>query len=253
MRSIWKGRMGFGLVGMNVKLHKAVDQSEISFHLMHTECGGGRIRMLYQCQNCQTVLDSRPKEKGYEYAEGQYVILSEADFQALPLKSLKQIEILGFVRDGIDARAIEATYYLSPDKGGTNQKPFQLLYTAMERLGVQAIGKLAYRDREHLCVIQPFDGIMLCQTLCYAQEIRPHQELKQAEVALSEKETELGEALVQQMVMVFNFSVFQDEYQKALEELIQAKIEGRELTPVAQDEAPSGDLVGQLLASIGMK
>lgn len=246
--------MGFGLVGMNVKLHKAVDQSEIRFHLMHTECGGGRIRMLYQCQNCQATLEGRTGlQKGYEYAEGQYVILSEADFQALPLKSLKQIEILGFVEDGIDARAIEATYYLSPDKGGTNQKPFQLLYTAMERLGVQAVGKLAYRDREHLCVIQPFDGIMLCQTLCYAQEIRPYQELKQAEVALSEKEMELGEALVKQMVMVFDFSVFEDEYQKALEELIQAKIEGREIAPVAEAEAPTGDLVGQLLASIGMK
>jgi len=250
MKSIWKGRLGFGLVGMEVKLYKAVDQAETEFHLMHQDCGGGRIKYLYQCQKCQAQIAERGQlKKGYEYSKDQYIILEQGDLERLPLKTLHQIEVIGFVEGPVDPRALETAYYLAPDKG--NEKPFGLLYQAMQRLNVKAIGKLAYREREHLCLVQPFDGVLLVQTLCYADEIRPYDEIKPNTATLSEKEIGLGEALVKEMVMVFDHATFKDEYREALEKLIEAKVEGKELAPVAVSEATSGgDLVSQLLASL---
>ena len=252
MRSIWKGQMGFGLISLPVKLYGATDSKGISFHLMHQECGGGRISYLYKCRGCGAILENRSAlKKGYEYAKDHYVILEEQDFQALPLKTLKQIEIVGFTEDELDPRAFDATYYLSPEKGG--EKPYQLLLSVMERLNVRAVGKLAYREREHICMVSPFDGIMLLHTLCYADEIRDYEEIKPMAVALGDRELELGETLVRQMMMAFDLSAFKDDYREALEALIEAKIEGREIAVAEEAPAPAGDLVDQLLASIGMK
>ena len=252
MRSIWKGQMGLGLISLPVKLYGATDTKGISFHLMHHPCGGGRIKYLYKCHKCEAILENRSElKKGYEYAKDHYAILDDADFASLPLKTLKQIEVLGFTQGELDPRAIDATYYLSPEKGG--EKPYHLLLTVMERLNVRAIGKLAYREREHLCVVPPFDGIMLLQTLFYADEIRGYEEIKPQSVSLSEREIELGETLVRQMAMSFDHSAFKDQYKEALEALIEAKIEGREIARAEEAPAPAGDLVDQLLASIGMK
>lgn len=251
MRSIWKGRMGFGLIGLNVKLYKATETKEIGMHLMHAECGGGRIKYLYQCQNCAALVSRSELKKGYEYAKDQVLILDDADFASLPLKTLKQIEIVGFVGDSLDPRLIEETYYLSADKGG--EKAYQLLHSVMARLGVKAIGKLAYREREHLAVIFPFDSVFVLQTLIYTEELRSYEELKPTAIALSDKELELGEVLVKQMVMDFDHASYQDDYKQALERMIEAKIDGREITAPAEAEVPAGDMVEQLLASIGMK
>jgi len=252
VRSVWKGQMGFGLISLPVKLYGATDTRGTSFHLMHQECGGGRISYLYKCKGCGAILENRSAlKKGYEYAKDHYVILEESDFQRLPLKTLKQIEIVGFTGDQIDPRAMDTTYYLSPEKGG--EKPYQLLLSVMERLNVRAIGKLAYREREHICVVFPFDGIMLLQTLCYADEIRDYGEIKPMAVALGDRELELGQTLVREMMVSFDLSAFKDDYRQALEALIEAKIEGREIAVAAEAPAPTGDLVDQLLASIGMK
>lgn len=251
MRSIWKGRMGFGLIGLNVKLYKATETKDISFHLMHADCGGGRIKYIYQCQNCAALVSRSELKKGYEVTQDQYVILDDADFASLPLKTLRQIEIVGFVSDSLDPRLIEETYYLSADKGG--EKAYQLLHSVMARLGVKAVGKLAYREKEHLCVIFPFDSVFCLQTLCYAGELRPYEELKPTAMSLSDKELELGEVLVKQMMMDFDHASFADAYKEALERMIEAKIDGREITAPAEAEVPAGDMVSQLLASIGMK
>lgn len=251
MRSIWKGRIGFGLIGLDVKLYKATETKETSFHLMHTECGGGRIKYLYQCQNCASLVSRAELKKGYEYAKEQYVILDDADFASLPLKSLKTIEIVGFVGDSLDPRIVEDTYYLSAEKG--SDKAYQLLHSVMAKLSVKAIGKLAYREREHLCLIFPFDSIFALQTLCYAEELRPYDELRPKAVQLSDKELELGEMLVKQMMTEFDHASFTDEYKQALERLVEAKVEGREITAPAEAQVLAGDLVAQLLASVGMK
>ena len=186
------------------------------------------------------------------------MVLDDADFEKLPLKSLKQIEILGFVEDSIDPRIIEDCYYLAPEKGKkrgitADERAFQLILKTMEKLGVKAVAKLVMREKEHLCLVQPFDSILLLQTLCYADEVRDYEELKPTAVAIGEKELELAEMLIKQRTMVFEHGVFENDYRKALEQLIEAKIAGKEVVSIAEAPVPVGDLVSQLLASIGMK
>ena len=250
---MWKGRLGFGLIGCDVKMYKAVDAADSDLHLMHTACGGGRVRYLYKCEKCEAVEEKRPTERGYEYSKGQYVILTEADLASLPLKTLHEIEVVGFTADRIDPRATADSFYLAPEKGSANLKPFQLIYAVMEKLGVKAVGKVAVRGREHPCVVSAFDGVMLVQTLCYSDEIRDFSEIRAEGVALSEKELELGETLVKQMMIAFDHCAFRDEYRHALEALVEAKLAGREVVAVGAAPAPAGDLVEQLLASIGIK
>lgn len=256
MRSIWKGRMGFGLIGVQVKLYKATEEQDIGLHLMHGECGGGRIKYLYQCQNCASTLTRSELKKGYELSDGKCVILEEADFDNLPLKSVREIGILGFVKDSLDPRIVEDTYYLAPEqdrKAKQSDRAFQLLHQVMTKMGVKAIGKVAYRDREHPCMIAPFDSIFILQTLCYANELRDYSELRQTAIALSDKELELGERLIGEMITQFDHNAFTDEYRQALERMIEAKVAGTEIMAPAGTEAPAGDLLEQLYASVGMK
>ena len=251
MRAIWSGRLGWGIVGLNAKLYKAVDEGDIGFHLVHS-CGA-RIKYQNFCPRCEKVIERAELKKGYEYAKDQFAILEEADFQRLPLASIKSINIEGFTDDGIDPRAFDASYLLAPEKGSANEKPFALLYKAMETLNVKAVGKLAYRDKEHLCLISAYQGVFLLQTLFYADELRPFEDLKPKEVALSEKEMELGKTLVSQMKGIFAYEGYSDQYRQALEKLIEAKVEGKEIAVPAEQETPAGDLVSQLLASLNLK
>jgi len=196
-------------------------------------------------------------KRGYEYEKGRYVILDQEDFDRLPLMTIKTITILGFTRDSIDPRAFDDVYYLAPDTKKQVERVsriFQFLYKLMERKGVKAIGKVAMREKEKLCVISAFGGIFLLQTLCYEGEVRDFRELVPGrEAQFSEQEIEMGERLVDEYTMAFNWEAFEDEYRKALEKMIEAKIEGREIVTAKEAEAPAGDLVAQLLASMGMK
>ena len=249
MRSIWKGQVGFGLISVPCKLYGACDDKKISFHQIHAECGS-RISMPRWCPKCERKVEGTEIKKGYEVGDG-LVLLDEGDFASLPLKTLKQVEVVCFTKDSPDPRAYDEAYYLAPDKGG--DKPFALLHQTMKKLGVKAIGKLAYRDREHICVVSPFDGVMLLQTLHWADEIRPADEIKPSMVALSEKELQLGETLIGQMIGVFAHASFHDDYRQALEALVTAKVEGKALASPAETPVASGDLVSQLLASLGIK
>jgi len=251
MRSIWSGRLGFGLVGLNVKLYKGVSEGDIGFHLIHPDCGK-RVNYQVFCSACEKVVERASLKRGYEYVKGEYVVLDDADFQSLPLKSVKQIEIEGFTQDDIDPRAFDTHYLLAPDKGGANEKPFALLYRAMDELKVKAIAKLCYRDKEHLCVISPYQGVFLLQTLFYADELRDVAEIRPKEVAISDREVELGKALVGEMMGLFDYERYHDEYREALEKLISAKLEGRQVsveatTPITQD------LTDALLKSIAQR
>ena len=249
MRSMWKGQLGFGMVSLSVKMYKGVDEDDIRFHLVHPQCGG-RVKQNLFCPQCECLVQRQELKKGYEVGKDKYLILDEADFEKLPLKSLKAIDIEGFVQDRPDPRAFEESYLIAPEKG--SEKAFQLILGAMEKLGVKAVAKIAYREREHLCLVSPYQGVLLLQTLFYAGELRGIEEIKPKAVALSDKEVELGVALVKQMVIAFNYEGYHDDYRLALEKLIEAKAEGKVLAGVAEATATPGDLVGQLMASLGL-
>ena len=143
MRSIWKGTISFGMVAIPAKLYTAAEDKRVSFHLVHRDCRS-RIQLPKWCPNCERKLEPAEIQRVYEYAKGQYVPMEDADFQALPLKTLKTVEVVEFVDPaGIDPRVFDKSYFLAPDEMGG--KAFCLLLRAMEETGLCAVAKLAYR------------------------------------------------------------------------------------------------------------
>jgi DNA end-binding protein Ku len=247
-RSIWKGAITFGMVAIPSKLYSATEDTDISLHQYHKECGS-RISMPKYCGTCQKMLTSADITKGYEVGDS-YVPLSEADFQSLPLKSVKTIEVVEFVDESqIDIRCYDKPYFLASDEGG--YKAYKLFVHAMAESKLVAVAKLCYRERERLALVRPYQGLMLLQTLRYAEELKDFSDLRPMEYPISDKELDLAVSLVKAMaVPQFDLSKYHDEYRQALEKLIEAKIAGEVLPTVEAPPAPVSDVADALLASI---
>ena len=253
MRSLWKGAITFGMVAIPAKLFGATEERKVSFHQVHAECSS-RIQMPRWCPVCDRKVESDELVKGFEYAKGQMVTLSEADFETLPLKSLKAVEIVEFTRpEVIDPRQVKSSYFLAPEEVGG--RAFNLLKQAMEVSGLVAIAKLAMREREHLSVMRPFGRVLLLQTLYWADELRSASELETAipEAQPSEREVALASALVEKLIGDGNLAQYQDEYREALQRLVEAKLAGEVLEAPAVPVARDKDLVEELMASLGVK
>lgn len=247
-RSIWKGSINFGMVAIPAKLYSSTDDKRVSFHQYHT-CGS-RVSMPKWCGVCDRKVEATEIKKGYEVAKDQAVILEESDFQALPLRTLKTIEVVQFVDGGkLDSRLFDACYFLTCEDVGA--KAFVLFLTAMAKAGLAGIAKLTYREREHLSAIRPYQGVMLLQTLHYADELRDCQEFRPRAVAVSDKELEMAMMLIKAMTGEFELGTWHDDYREALEKVVEAKITGQVIsTPEAP--APVSDVAEALLKSLQM-
>jgi DNA end-binding protein Ku len=251
-KSIWKGHINYGAMSFGVKMYSAVQEKTVHFRQLHKECNTP-IQLPKYCPECERQLDGGEIVKGYEIAKGQYIMLTEEELGSLPVKTLKQIEILGFAKDSIDPRAFEKPYYLSPEEIGG--KAFELLRKGMEDRDVVAVAKLTYREKEHIAVLQSLGKIILLRTLHYADEIRDTFEVEpERQPALAPKEEEIIGLLIDRDTMVFEHSVFQDEYRLAVETLVEAKLLGKEIPVASPDgEQPAGDLMDQLVATLKAK
>jgi len=249
-RSIWKGAMGFGMVSVPVKLYSATDEKTVHFNQLHKDCNT-RIQVPEWCPTCDRKVETAEIVKGYNIGDDKYLVIDNADFTALPVESLKNIDVMAFVEAGqIDPRHYNKPYFLAPEAAGV--KAFSLFLQAMTKVNMVGICKLGYREREHLATIRAFGGVILLQTLYYADELRNPDEVKPKMVDVSEKEMEMAITLLQTLqTPTPNLDQYEDEYRNALLERIQAKVAGESFaiseTPT---EEPKMDLVDALMASI---
>ena len=170
MRSIWRGAVSFGLVSIGVKLYSATEDKDIRFHQVHAT-DGGRVKYKRVCSVDGEEVEYSDIAKGYELPDGQVVILTDEDFEDLPLSTRREIEVLEFVdQDEIDPIMFEKTYYLEPD--GAAARPYVLLRDALENAGQVAITKIAIRQRESLAVLRVRDGVLVMHTMRWPDEIR---------------------------------------------------------------------------------
>jgi DNA end-binding protein Ku len=258
-RSIWKGSINFGMVSIPAKVYTATEDAKVNLHQYHAECST-RIQMPKYCPTCERHLQAEEIVKGYDTGSRVVTITGE-DFERLPLRSIKAIEVVEFISpDELDIRCFDSSYFISPES--TGNKAYRLFLMAMEAAGVAAVSKFAYREREKLCVIRPFNGVMLLQTLLYADQLRPVDEYRPSEsvqqrlgdtgtTPITEKEIEMAKLLVQTMVNPeFSLASYQDDYRVAIERLIEAKLMGEELEALEEPIPSPGDVADQLLASL---
>jgi len=262
-RAMWRGAIQFGLVTIPVKLYLATEpRGGLSFNLLHKESRENgktvpclrRIQMKTHCPEHGEIPRS-DTVRGFEWSKSQYVVIEESDFEAVPLKTVRAIEIEQFVeadREEYGATFVKQAYYLEPDAIG--RKAFYLLKSVLKEAKLQAICKIVLKDREMLAALDPYSTTMLLSTLYWPDEVRDlgELELPEAEFDFKPAERQMAQSLVQAMTGDFDASRFRDEYREALMGVIQAKVEGQPVEAPKQQVEPSKltDLMAVLEASV---
>jgi DNA end-binding protein Ku len=252
-RSMWRGAIQFGLVTIPVKLYLATESGGIGFNLLH-KTDLSRIQMKVYCPADDEVISRSDTVRGYEWAKGRYVVVTDEDIESVPLKTVRAIEIEMFVdahREGQGVEFVKQAYYLEPDPIG--RKAFELLRQVLAEQGKTAICKIVLKDREQLAALNPYTKTMLLTTLHWPDEVRSLDELNipDEEIEVKPAERKMAEQLVSSMSGVFNPEEYHDNYREALMKVIEAKVAGEAPAP-AQKVEPTriGDLMAALEASV---
>jgi DNA end-binding protein Ku len=252
MRAIWKGAVSFGLVSIAVKLYSATEEKDIRFHQVH-RADGGRIKYKRTCSVCGEEVTYDDIAKGYDLGGGEMVILTDEDFADLPLSTSHAIDVLEFVpAEQVDPILYNKAYYLEPE--GQAAKPYILLREALSDADRVAVVKVALRQREQLATLRVRDNVLVLNTMLWPDEIRtPDFGFLDDDIEVRPAELAMAGSLIDSMAGEFNPDEFTDNYRAALQEVIDAKVEGREVVqPEEAEEAPAAavDLMAALKASV---
>lgn len=251
-RPLWSGAISFGLVTIPVKMISATEDHAIHFHQFHLS-DMGRVRTRKVCDLDGEELSQDEIGKGYEVAKDETVPITDEELDQMPLPTAKAIEIVTFVdADSIDPVRIADSYYLAIG-GQVAAKPYTLLRQALERSEKVAVAKFAWHGRERLGMLQVREEAIVLHVMHWPDEIRSPESLAPKDVELDENEIEQAVQLTETMASD-DISGFRDRYREALEQLIEAKSEGKEAPEPAEDaEQESGqvmDLMAALNASV---
>jgi DNA end-binding protein Ku len=248
MRAIWKGAVSFGLVSVPVKLYAATESHDISFRQVHAK-DGGRVKYQRVCSIDGEEVAYADIAKGYETEDGQMVVLDDDDFAELPASSSREISVEKFVpREQIDPMWLEKSYYLEPDKAAA--KPYALLREALKEADRVAVVTVSIRTRMTTAVLRVRDDVIVMQTMLWPDEVRKPDfaTLDATEHAAKPQELKMAKLLVDTLAGDYDADDYEDDYQKAVEALVQAKLEGGEVQAPAEPRKSTGEVVDLLAA-----
>jgi DNA end-binding protein Ku len=258
MRTTWNGSLSFGLVTIPVGLAPATTPkaraSDVTFRTLHRECGTP-IKQKRWCPLHDREVPSEELVKGWEVSKGQFVIVEDADLEAIAQRDTSRaIEISRFVPlADVDPLYFDRTYFLAPSSAEAQRRPYVLLLDAMKETGMAAIGRMVIRGNENMVLIRPSGEALVLETLFLAEDVRSQAEIDEAVEAIDVKEPELDLArqLIDSLVGEWEPSDLQSEYRQNLRELLEAKLAGEEIeTPEPVTEAPVVDLMEALKKSV---
>src|SRR5919199_4947492 len=259
MRTVWNGSISFGLVnipvGMALATKPAARQSDVSFRMLHRECGTP-IKNKRWCPQHDREVSNEEIVKGWEVAKGQFVIVEEADLEALATADdSRTIEITRFVEASqVDPIFFDRTYFLAPADAPAQRRPYVLLLEAMKETGMAAVGRFVRQGAEHFCLIRPKGDALALETLFLAEDVRSQAEIEEAvqEVEVKAPELELARQVIASLVADFDAGELTSEYRRDLRALLEAKLAGEEIAAPEPVEAtaPVVDLMEALRASV---
>ena len=252
-RSLWSGSLSFGLVNVPVQLIGATRDRQIHFHQLDAE-DGQPIEVKRFCSEEDVEVSYEDVASGYELEDGNYVMLTQEELDAVAPEKTKTVDIESFVELAeIDPIYYDHPYWLVPTGGEGASRAYELLAKVMEREGRAALGRFVLRNKEYLAAIRPRGGRLSLTTLAFADEIKetdPVKELVGAAKA-QKKEVDAAVELIEAMAADWEPDKYEDTYREAVLKLIQAKAEGKEieLPKIEEAEAPD-DLMAALEASL---
>lgn len=238
MRAIWKGHLRFSLVTIPIQVYKATRTREFPLHLLHRPCMS-RIKYQHYCPTCDRPVSNDELVRAYEYGKGKYVPIEDQELERLKASSNKVINILYFTdKNQVPPLYFREAYYVIPQEEPATEA-FSLLKKLLKEKGKVAIAKLTMRQREHTVCIEPWHDVLSMTTLYYADEVQDTSYLPYSEVKprLQPNEIELASTLIEHMSKPFELSEFKDQYREAINELISAKVGGKEIVREKRAEA----------------
>ncbi|MEX0775354.1 MAG: Ku protein [Phycisphaeraceae bacterium] len=239
-RAMWSGSISFGMVNIPVKLHSAVRDHSIHFHMMSKD-GQCRLRRKLVCPETDEEYDFEDTARGYEVAPGQYIIIRDEELASLKPEPGKAIDILDFVElEQIDPIYYDRSYYLAPDERGV--KGYELLLRAMTDQKKVGIAKFVMRGKEYLAALRPMGDIIGLETMRFADEVMAAKEVHDPPkgVKIEKKELDVAERLIDALVTKFDPKKYKDDYRQKVEKLIEKKAKGGKIaiTEPTEEEIP---------------
>jgi DNA end-binding protein Ku len=252
-RAIWKGAVSFGLVTVPVGLYTATERrNELTFRMLHKK-DESPVEYKRFCVEEEIEVPWSEIVKGYEYAKGQYVVITDEDFARARVPGTQTFEIRDFVPgESIDDFYFDHPYYLAPS-GRAAAKPYALLRDALAASGRVGVGTIVLRQREHLAALEPAGQALVLTTMRWAYEIRSPDriDLPARDVARDKREMELALRLIDTLAAEFDPGRYRDTYRDVMLKIIEAKVKGEEVElPAAGRPRKVGNLMKALEASL---
>lgn len=253
MRSIWKGHIRFSLVTIPIQLYSAVEaDADVSFKQLHRK-DNGRIQYKKFCATCEEEVPYADIVKGFEYSPDQYVVLTPEDLSKIKLTSTKAIDIEAFVDvNQVHPSRFETTYYVGPN-GDVAIPTYSLFVAALQKTGKAAVGRIILREKEDVVLIAYQDNTLILYKLRYPDEIRSHNEVPGVTTEKpNDAQLQLAETLIMSLAKSFDEIPFEDRYKEALMQIVEQKIEGKEIVSMdePEKEGPVVDIMDALKKSI---
>lgn len=249
MRSIWRGAISFGLIHIPVRLYSASKNRELKFKLLHKK-DLSEIRYARICKADGKEIPWEDIVKGYEYRPGDYVVLTEEDFQKANPKKTKTIEIIDFTgEDQIDSMYYDTPYYLEPEKGSS--KAYNLLREALKRSKKVAVGNYVLRQHEHLGVIKAHGDVLVLNQLRYHSELKSPKGLNiPKEAPLVKNEVDVALKLIEQLTKPFRPGDYSDTYTDEVKKIIVQKSKGKKIKVKKEKKPKVHDIMALLKESL---
>ena len=252
-RSIWKGSIAFGLVNIPVELYSATRDHRPKFRLLHAK-DEEPVKYERVCQKEGKPVAWEDLVKGYEYAKGQFVVISKDDFKTAALEKTKTIDILDFVDpNDVDERYYETPYYLQAGKG--SERAYVLLREAIRSSEKVGIAKIILRDAQHLAAVEAIGDALVLTMMRFADELVDLKEFTFPRHAdLRPGELKMAQQLIDNLVSEWKPEKYTDEYKENLLRVINAKVKGKKPKLIDEDRTPKQaevvDLMARLRASL---
>ncbi len=244
MRPLWSGSVNFGLINIPVKLFSGSRSTTLDLDMLRKDdlCP---VRFARVCRADGKEIPQEDIVKGYEYRKGDYVVLTDQDFENANVRKTKTIDILDFVKEEqVDPIYYEKPYYLEPQKSG--MKSYALLREALRKSKRVAIARFVVHNREHIGVLKPYEELLVLDQLRYQEEIRPTDHIKvPRDGGVKSKELDMAIALIDRLTTNFKPKVYKDTYIQDLKRIIEEKARG--ITPHPRGEEPKPSNVRDIM------
>jgi len=229
-----KTAISFGLVNIPVQINSIIKNNDISFNQLHKKCLS-RIQYVKYCSHCKKEVKQADIIRGYEYEDGEYITLTNEEFDRLKSEDEKIIEVVGFVDlKDIDPVYFEKSYVV---QANSKSKAYSLFKEALLKTKKVALAKTVIGTKFYYVILRLGENAILMNTLYFHEEVIIPEVVTDS--PFTKKELDLAVRLIDSMSMKFKPEELNDEYQEKIKKAIDIKIDGKEIKKPKRKKAQS--------------